>query len=337
MALLPRACGRQSRLRALRSHHRDGRPCLSRAGLDVLVVEAGIGGRFDPSRMFAGDLAVLTSVDLEHQALLGDSREEIAADKMDVVAPGGTLISAWLGDRLSGFCRAYADRSGKRFIDASLPLTLDHGEYATKERIRVDGRHILGRDVAIDYRVPTEYLVRNSVLALRAAENVLSATADLHRHFLATCADFSIVGRFERIGSESAIFCDMAHTPGAVRAVVDCCRTLFRDVKPVFVLGMSADKDWAEMCGILAAYGEHFLLFRPAHKGHDPAALASAIRAVAGNAEIEIFDDAEALADAVRRRFAGTRIPIVATGGLFSAVEFRTAMMGEEVASLRFY
>ncbi len=310
---------------------------FARAGLDVLVAEAGIGGRFDPTRMFAGDLAVLTSIDLEHKALLGNSIEEIAADKMDVGAPGGVVISGWLGDRLSAFCNAYAGLSGKRFIDASLPLTISYEDYAANARIRVDGRPIIGDDVTIEYRVPAEYLVRNSVLALRAAERILPATADLHRHFLAICADFSVVGRFERIGSEPAIFCDMAHTPAAVREVVDCCRKLFGDVKPVFVLGMSADKDWGEMCRILAGQGARFLLFRPAHKGQDPEALASAVRAAGGSADIEIFGDAEAAAEAVRRRFAGTDLPIVATGGMFSAIEFRTAMMGKDVASLRFY
>lgn len=59
---------------------------------DFAVFEAGIGGRYDPVRLVGADITCVTSVDLEHVALLGNSLELISADKSDACAAGGTII-----------------------------------------------------------------------------------------------------------------------------------------------------------------------------------------------------------------------------------------------------
>ena len=61
-------------------------------GVDVAVVEAGLGGRHDATNVLAARVVVLTNVSREHTAVLGDTREEIAAEKLAVVTPGATVI-----------------------------------------------------------------------------------------------------------------------------------------------------------------------------------------------------------------------------------------------------
>ena len=61
-------------------------------GADFLVFEAGIGGRYDPVRLMQSHLTALTSVDLEHREILGDSKELIAYDKLDACVSGGTTV-----------------------------------------------------------------------------------------------------------------------------------------------------------------------------------------------------------------------------------------------------
>jgi dihydrofolate synthase/folylpolyglutamate synthase len=65
-------------------------------GVDVAVVEAGLGGRHDATNVLAAPVVVLTSVALDHTAVLGGTREEIAAEKLAVVTPGAVVI---LGER----------------------------------------------------------------------------------------------------------------------------------------------------------------------------------------------------------------------------------------------
>ena len=59
---------------------------------DAIVWEAGIGGRYDPVRSVCATVSALTSIELEHTDILGTTEELIAYDKVDALAPGGTVI-----------------------------------------------------------------------------------------------------------------------------------------------------------------------------------------------------------------------------------------------------
>jgi dihydrofolate synthase/folylpolyglutamate synthase len=73
-------------------------------GVDVAVVEAGLGGRHDATNVLGARIVVLTNVSLEHTEVLGETREEIAAEKLAVVSPGATVV---LGEReWEGLARA---------------------------------------------------------------------------------------------------------------------------------------------------------------------------------------------------------------------------------------
>jgi dihydrofolate synthase / folylpolyglutamate synthase len=309
---------------------------FARAELDVLVVEAGIGGRYDPTRLFGGDLAILTSVDLEHTELLGGSVEEIAADKLDVVAPGAVVITGWLPPLLRDFCETYAGLSGRRLVDVSAEHAIDSRGFARTLRVAAAGP-AFGAGRRIEYRIPAGYFIRNSILALRAAQRLAPDEKGLEAQFEALCREFTLPGRFENIRAAPPLFCDVAHTPGAVADVVESCRRLFSSAPPVFVLGMSVDKDFAEMCRLLGAYGEHFLTFPAAHKGQAPEVLAGHLRAVNPSARVECFESARAVAEHVLEAGFPASTPILATGGLFSSMEFRTAVLGGDLSALNFY
>lgn len=308
---------------------------------DALVIEAGIGGRHDPTRMFGGGLGVLTSVDLEHTELLGETREEIAADKLDVIGPGGTIILGWLEPGLRDFCSDHAARSGIELLDATAALSIDASRFSEELTIAVEARGPFGAGLHVDYNIPAAYFVKNSILALLAARKMLmpkgAAATALMRDFVELCRTFSMVGRFEKLLSAPPVYCDVAHTPGAIDEVLATCAMLFQDAKPIFVTGMSFDKHYPEMCRRLAAHGDRFLVFPARHKGMAPDALAACLRRANPGADIRTFDDPEAAAQAVRMLPCRASQPIVATGGLFSAVEFRAALLGKDPASLRFY
>lgn len=65
---------------------------FAEAGVDVAVVEAGLGGRHDATNVLRTRVVILTSVALDHMDVLGDTREEIAAEKLAVVQPGVTVV-----------------------------------------------------------------------------------------------------------------------------------------------------------------------------------------------------------------------------------------------------
>jgi dihydrofolate synthase/folylpolyglutamate synthase len=93
------------------------------AGVDVAAVEAGLGGRYDATNVLDAPLVVLTNVALEHTDVLGDTREQIAAEKLAVVRPGATVV---LGEpeweslaRANGASRVLVETGGNAALGAA--------------------------------------------------------------------------------------------------------------------------------------------------------------------------------------------------------------------------
>ncbi len=101
---------------------------LAAAHCDVLVIEAGLGGRLDATNVLGAPVVALTSVDLEHTALLGATVEEITAEKVAVVTPGATLIlGPGLHEAATIVARDHAARVGAQVVTAR-PEPSDRGD-----------------------------------------------------------------------------------------------------------------------------------------------------------------------------------------------------------------
>ena len=87
---------------------------LADAGVDVAVVEAGLGGRLDASRTLLPKLVVLTGIDLDHTELLGPTREHILIEKLAVAPPGALVLAGGLDDALAARAAEEAERLGVR-------------------------------------------------------------------------------------------------------------------------------------------------------------------------------------------------------------------------------
>jgi dihydrofolate synthase/folylpolyglutamate synthase len=114
--------------------------------VDVAVVEAGLGGRLDATNVLAARVVVLTNVALEHTAVLGETREQIAAEKLAVVSPGAVVV---LGERewtdgayAAGASRVdVVSRSNLALAVAAAEAFLDEEvDPAAAEAVRIPGR-----------------------------------------------------------------------------------------------------------------------------------------------------------------------------------------------------
>ena len=72
--------------------------CASRNDVDVFIVETGLGGRYDATRILPADVSIVTSLSLEHRDILGDTLAEIAAEKAAIARPGKPLIVRLVND-----------------------------------------------------------------------------------------------------------------------------------------------------------------------------------------------------------------------------------------------
>lgn len=292
--------------------------------VDFGVVEAGIGGRWDATSVIQPAVAVITSVGLDHTDLLGDTLEDIAADKAHIIKPGCTAI---IGDGLDGLYELFSNRAAA--VGASLRVVREVGldspvieelttRYVLHEstvssdlvvRTRVDVVTALCDYGAIRIPAPS-YQARNVATAITAAEAALGRP--LNPELVRQCLEnFTYPGRFEVLSRNPLVVFDGAHNPQAMHQLVDIISQA--GIQPVIALGGFKDKNFEEMIQILDPVASGYIvLSAPSARALGPNELADLLRAKSSRPVIGtcIYPSLETLKD-----LAGES-PVIVTGSL---------------------
>jgi len=278
---------------------------MAEQGVDVAVVEAGLGGRYDATSVIDADVTVLTSVGLEHTRWLGPTLANIAEEKLAVVAPGATLV---LAAELPPPARAVAERiAGER--DARIVVPAPPSGTLP--------------------RAPGAFQRRNFALARAAAEAYLASAgiAASEPAVQAAAAAVTIPGRLQLVDRDPPTILDGAHNPDAVGALVESLPEVLGAGPLALVLGVLEDKDAAAMLGALLPLCERAWFTAPrSSRALSPAALQSLARQLGFDAVICEPRPAQALAAARdwARQHAGA---VLATGSVY--------LVGELIARAR--
>ena len=199
---------------------------LARRGVEVAVIEAGLGGRYDATNVIPSGVQVLTGVGLEHTRWLGPTITDIAGEKLDVVREGGTLV---LGPALHPDARAVAERvAGER-----------HARIVTAPA-----------DTGLALAARGGFQRRNFAVACCAAEAFLGS---LDPAAVSTAASsVTVPGRLQEIGERPLTLLDGAHNPDGMRALVESLGDLVGEGRRlVAVISILDDKDAAAMLRII--------------------------------------------------------------------------------------
>lgn len=199
---------------------------LAERDVDVAVIEAGLGGRYDATNVIPSKVQVLTSVGLEHTRWLGPTITVIAGEKLDVVQPGGTLV---LGSGLHPDAAAVAE------------------DVAAERGVRVVRAP---SDPEVPVGAPGAFQRRNFALARAAAQAYLG---ELDQSAVAAAASaVRVPGRLQLVGHDPSILLDGAHNPEGIAALTEALPEVLGGLRPrVGVVSILDDKDAAEMLGIL--------------------------------------------------------------------------------------
>jgi dihydrofolate synthase/folylpolyglutamate synthase len=234
---------------------------MARRELDVAVIEAGLGGRYDATSVIDPRVSVLTNVGLEHTRWLGPTVRDIAEEKLAAVRAGATLV---LGHDLAPEALAVAERA------------------AAERGVRIE-RPGAGEQPA-ELLAPGAFQRRNFALARTAAAAYLrSAGLELREEALARAAARTrVAGRLQLLEDPPPTVLDGAHNPHAVRALVESLAEVLDDCPPAplaLVLGVLDDKDAASMLATLLPVVERaWFTAPPSARALSPAALESLAR-----------------------------------------------------------
>src|SRR6476469_4185927 len=193
---------------------------FARAGIDVAVVEAGLGGRYDASNVLdRSTVQALTNVGLEHTRWLGPTVADIAGEKLAVVRDGATLVvGADLDPVAAGLAREAAEAHGATLVVAPA----DPG-------------------AALDVVARGGFQRRNFALAAEAARAFLG---DLDADAVREAAASTLVpGRFELVDHHPETVLDGAHNPGGLAALAEALPEFVAGRRLVACLAVLDDKD----------------------------------------------------------------------------------------------
>ncbi len=271
---------------------------MAEATCDVFVVEAGLGGRLDSTNVLGASVVALTSVDLDHTALLGDTIEEITAEKVAVVTPGAALV---LGADLS---------------EAATIVARDHAA-------RVGAQVITARPEPLDRALGATYQAQNFALARAVCEAYMGAL-DL-RIVREVARTFAMPARFEQIGSDPISILDGAHNPAGAAALAASLDAAGLSGGGVAVVSVLADKDAAGIARALSGRVDQFILCDcGSPRALPPSELAAIVQQTLPGTRCEVVSDPEAALDAARSA-AGPAGFVVVCGTLALARTIRAA------------
>ncbi len=220
---------------------------FAHAGLDVAVLEVGLGGRLDAVNIIDADVAVITTVDLDHMEWLGPDRDSIGREKAGVARRGRPAILGEL-DPPAGLLAALAE-CGARVQRAGLDFSVERHPDGWRWRHR-DGAGMELPDPQL--AAPVQFANASAAIAALHAlgDGVFTPTA-LFTAARTGLHEVRIEGRLQALGGEPTVFVDVGHNPQAARALAEWLDAQsFDGVHAVY--GALSDKDVA---GVMAALG----------------------------------------------------------------------------------
>jgi dihydrofolate synthase / folylpolyglutamate synthase len=297
---------------------------FAREKVDIAVIEVGLGGRLDATNIITPEVSVITSLYLDHVSILGDTLDQIAAEKGGIIKPGIPVVSAPQDDLAISVIKEIAARNGSTLIEVEfefpseiLSRSLDGQTFRISKSRQGQGE---------EFRIPLlgDYQVINAVTAF-AALDVLRSRGFLIENS-AIQDGFKEVNwpaRFEVLRRQPPLIVDSAHNPAAMGKLRETIDDFFPELPLILVFGISEDKQLAGMYEEILPRVSYLICTHADHpRAMDPVELLQKAGDIGSRGE-SIRDVKKALEKALN--LAGKERLVVVTGSIFVAASARIA------------
>ena len=284
--------------------------------VDVAILEVGLGGRLDSTNAVVPAVGVVTSIELEHTEILGETLGAIAAEKAGIAKPGVPLVVGRLAEEARLQVEATARAAGAPV--AQLGRELEFG--ATGDALHPA---FALRDGALDVRValgvPGAHQADNAALATAAVHRLgLLEAAALGRAAARALPSVVLPGRIEVVSQAPLVIIDSAHTAASARELAAALAGLER-ASAHLVLSVSAGKGLEAICEAIAPAVDRVTVTRAEPiRSLAPASVTASLRRAAPRAEIAVVEDPREAVAAARRDAAPEDLVFV-TGSFYLA------------------
>lgn len=291
--------------------------------VDFAVYETGLGGRLDTTNIVVPEVAVITSIDFDHENFLGYSIEEIAGEKAGIIKPGSWVVSS-------------AERPEARAVIARRCRDLDARLVEVDTAWKIEDVHSSDgcyravaaaphshKKLAIEPPLPGRFQIRNALAAATAAR--LLAERGFPVEDAAIERGIRTVrwpGRLERLAQRPAVYLDGTHNPSGARELLKFWEENFQGRRILLVYGAMRDKAVDEIAGLIFPHADVVFLTEPRQPRAISAPLLAEMTAHLAKHSAVVPDPAEALERAIAA--ASPDDAVFATGSLYLVGDLRS-------------
>jgi len=236
---------------------------FARSGCEVAVIEVGLGGTLDSTNVVQPAVSVITTLDYEHTAILGDTMAEIAGNKAGIIKPGRPVVCATQPPEGMEVIEERAAACGAPLFVANRDWSVS----GTDRAFTVEGRwgmiNGLASSLAGQHQVDNAALAIAAVNVLRDSEPAFASVDDAA--IRRGVANTTHPGRFEQttLPSGLPVVIDGAHTPAAATALAATMADRYPDARVALVIGMLRDKPPAPVLEPLLALADRAIAVAP--------------------------------------------------------------------------
>lgn len=294
---------------------------FKRAGADVVILEAGMGGRLDSTNIIRNPLlSVITGIALDHTAYLGDTVEKIAGEKAGIIKDGAPVLFGGTDEVAKAVISKKAEELGSEFVSVSY-------DKLTVKSATLDG-------TVFDYGEHTDLKIKLLGLYQPKNASVVLEAVDVLKRGGMEISDVAVregllsagwPARFEIISQEPLIIFDGAHNPEGISSAVASIAHYFGSDKVHILTGVLRDKDYLLIAKELSTVASHAVTITPDNPRALPAEEYAKTLSDCGIVSVASDSIENALATAIQ--FAKEQgAPLLCLGSLYTYVDIIKAL-----------
>ena len=284
---------------------------------DVVVLEVGLGGRFDATNIIGAPLvSVITGISLDHTAFLGDTVEQIAGEKAGIIKAGAPVVYGGDSDEAYKVIKECAEECGSRLIRTSpealtvKEMKLSGTVFSYKER----------RDVYLS--LLGTYQTRNAMTVLDTLDVLRACGMDIPEEaILEGIKETRWSARFEILSRDPIVIYDGAHNPEGIAVATNSIKTYYPGGRVTVISGVLRDKDYISVAKMISEVADKVYVITP----DSPRALpASEYREIFLGYGVDA-EEMPSIADAVKagvKRARECSSPLFSLGSLYTYKDF---------------
>ena len=234
--------------------------------VDIAIIETGLGGRLDCTNVITPKVSVITTIDRDHEHILGDTLEKIASEKAGIIKPGIPAITHEQPEVVIEVLKAHAEKVGAqlRVIGDNVEFTYRFGGSASRNphaQICVESDNYSFEHISAP--LPGEFQAFNCALALVTIDVLANdgyRLSEMKMHVGLAASE--IAGRMELICEDPPILVDGAHNPIALQALMRNVGAHVQLDSMICIFGCCDDKDIPAMLKEVAKGGDKVIFTR---------------------------------------------------------------------------